>query len=196
MELKTHISHEELKTYPIKHFEGPITVIDRLDQVSEAVDFLSRSKFLGFDTETRPVFKKGMVNNNPIALIQLSTEDRAFLFRINKMGMPIELKFLLEDPEVLKIGSAIKGDIERISKLEPDVKFYPEGFIDIQDIAGQMGIITVGLKKLSAILLGHTLSKKHQLTNWENDKLTPGQINYAATDAWTCYMLYKSIRGL
>lgn len=198
MELKKRLSIQELKAYPAKKFPGKIHLIDTESAVSEAVEYLSRFKYLGFDTESKPVFEKGEVNENPIALMQFSTFNAAFLFRINKIGMPLELKFLLEDYRILKVGSAVKGDLDKIAQIDKEGSFYPNGFVEIQDIAAQFGIESVGLKKLTAILMDFRISKKFQLTNWELDLLTPGQISYAATDAWACYKIYEDFirRGM
>ncbi len=189
MPLLTSITIPELKAYPVKRFKGKIHLIDNPKYVAAAVENLSHFRYLGFDTESKPVFLKGVVNENPISLVQLSTDNEAYLFRINVMGMPDELKKLLENENVLKIGSAISGDLSKIRKLtEP---FEPKGFVDIQGIAKAQGIETVGLKRLTAILMGFRISKKHQLTNWDAEKLNMGQISYAATDAWACFKVYQ-----
>lgn len=191
MNLKTRIEKKDLQDYPIKKFPGKAIVIDQLDQVTEAVAHLSKYKYIGFDTESKPTFIKGKSNINKIALMQLSSDENAYLFRINHIGMPVELKDLLENRNILKIGSAVHGDINKIAELYTDGPFYPRGFVDIQTIAKKNGIETVGLKNLIAILFNVRISKKHQLTNWEAKELSHGQINYAAMDAWACFKIYE-----
>lgn len=191
MELKKRVDKQELQEYPVKKFPGKAYIIDNIDQVQEAVEYLSEYKYIGFDTESKPTFVKGKSNINPIALMQLSSGDRAYLFRINRIGMPLELKTLLEDTKIFKIGSAVHGDIDKIADLDKKGNFVPKGFVDIQNIATKNGIETVGLKRLTAILLNFRISKKHQLTNWEAKELSIGQINYAAMDAWACYKIYE-----
>jgi len=188
-ELKKHITVEELKRYPKQAFRGKVYVVEDEESVSKAVDYLSKFDYIGFDTESRPVFKKGYKNENPIALMQLSTWNTAYLFRINKVGIPLDLQFLLEDPNIIKVGSAVKGDLNKIAELTEN--FYPNAFVDLQDIAEKNGIVSKGLKKLTAILLGFRISKKRQLTNWEAPTLDKGQISYAATDAWASYKVYQ-----
>ena len=76
------ITKEEINELPLSQFEGEIFLIEDLDDVEEAVEFLGAQHILGFDTETKPAFKKGVVN--PVSLLQLSTPAQAFLFRVNK----------------------------------------------------------------------------------------------------------------
>jgi ribonuclease D len=190
--LITNISKEELKKFPLDKFRGEILIIDDEAQVIPAIDELSKSDFLGFDTESKPSFEKGKSNLNPVALIQFSTADKAFLFRINKIGVPEALRTLMLDEQTIKIGSGVKGDIEKLAKLNHSNG--AGGFVDVQTVAKNHGIVTYGLKKLSAIFLGFRISKRHQLTNWESETLTTGQQNYAATDAWVCYRLYEEFK--
>ena len=188
-DLIKHITIEDLKKYPKQAFRGKVYLVEDEESTSKAIDYLSNFKYVGFDTESRPVFKKGYKNENPIALMQLSTWNTAYLFRINKLGIPLDLQFFLEDPNILKVGSAVKGDLIKIGELTKN--FCPNGFVDLQNIAEKNGIISKGLKKLTAILLGFRISKKQQLTNWEASRLDKGQISYAATDAWASYKVYQ-----
>ena len=196
--LKKRIEKQELKDYPVERFEGEVFVYEKEEDINGACDYLSNYKYLGFDTESKPTFVKGKTNINGIALIQLSTDEKAFLFRLNKFDLPENLKRILENPNILKVGSATHGDIPVIAKLYKKGDFHPKGFVDIQVVGKKYGIETVGLTKLTAILLGFRISKRQQLSNWEADKLTEAQINYAATDAWACYKLYENFikRGM
>ena len=197
-EYKKRVSKIELKEYSVKRFEGKVHVLETEEGVQEAVDYLSQFKFLGFDTESKPTFVKGKTNINGIALLQLSSGDVAYLFRLNKFDMTESLKKLLENPNILKIGSATHGDIPKIAELYKKGDFHPKGFVDIQIVGKKHNIETVGLAKLTAILLDFRISKRQQLSNWETDKLSDAQVNYAATDAWACYKLYENFikRGM
>ena len=192
MEFIKRVGKEDLQEYPVKRFEGEVVVLESSEGVEEAVQYLSKYKFLGFDTESKPTFVKGKININGVALLQLSTDEKAFLFRLNKLEMTERLKMLLENPNILKIGSATHGDIPIIAKLYKKGDFHPKGFVDIQVVGKKHGIETVGLAKLTAILLGFRISKRQQLSNWEANELSDAQINYAATDAWACYKLYEN----
>ena len=184
---KESISKEELTDLPLKWFEGEIILIDTYEQIRSAVRVLSSKSIIGFDTETRPSFKKGVINK--VSLLQLSTRDQAFLFRINKIGLPDEIVKILTNPEILKPGVAIRDDIKSLQEIK---NFEPEGFIELQDYARDLGILNFSLKKLTAIVLGFRISKSQQLTNWEADVLTEAQEIYAATDAWTALQIFEN----
>jgi len=185
---KENITVEELAEHELSWFKGEIVLIDNLKIFYEVFPRLLRSELLGFDTETRPTFKKG--KKNSVSLIQLSTEDLACLFRINKIGIPDELVELLSDPSVIKAGVAVHDDIRFLKGVR---KFSPEGFIDLQNFVKDFGIQSSGLKKLAAIVLGFRISKRQQVTDWEAEKLSEAQQIYAATDAWVCHQIYKKL---
>ena len=185
------ISKEELNELPVKGFNGEIIVVDYERDAKKIAPVLKRANVLGFDTETRPTFKKGA--KNKVALLQLSTEKSAFIFRLNKMGLPDCLKDILADPKIVKAGVAIKDDILALKQLE---KFNPAGFVEIQDWVKDFEIENFGLKKLSGLLLGFRISKAQQTSNWEAEKLTEGQIRYAATDAWVSLEIYNKLKKL
>lgn len=183
-----NITVEEIKEYELYSFKGEIVVVDDLEKFREVFPRLKNSRILGFDTETKPSFKKG--RKNKVSLIQLSNNELACLFRINKTGIPQELIDLLANPEVIKVGVAIHDDIRFISNIK---KFSPAGFIDLQSYVRDYGIQSSGLKKLAAIVLGFRISKRQQVTDWEAMELTEAQQVYAATDAWVCYEIYKKL---
>lgn len=185
---KENITVEELAEHELSWFKGEIVLIDNLKIFYEVFPRLLGSELLGFDTETRPTFKKG--KKNAVSLIQLSTEDLACLFRINKIGIPDELLDLLSDPAVIKAGVAVHDDIRFLKGVR---KFSPDGFIDLQNFVKDFGIQSSGLKKLAAIVLGFRISKRQQVTDWEADQLSEAQQIYAATDAWVCHQIYKKL---
>jgi ribonuclease D len=188
IEINKSISKEELNELPVESFNGEIIVVDYACDISKIIPFLKKQKVLGFDTETRPTFKKGEMNE--VALLQLSTSKTAFLFRLNKTKLPQELVDILSDPEIIKVGVAIKDDILALKRLS---KFTPEGFVEIQDKVKDFEIENFGLKKLSGLLLGFRISKAQQTSNWEADILTEAQIKYAATDAWVSLEIYNRL---
>jgi ribonuclease D len=182
------ISSDKIKALPLDSFRGEIIVVDDADSVSRAVGMLRGQDILGFDTETKPAFRKGVVNE--VALMQLSTYDRAFIFRLNKTGFPPVLSSLLSDSKVLKVGAAIRDDIKSLQRLR---RFNPGGFIELQDMVKQYDIKDSGLRKLAGIVLGIQISKSQQVSNWERDELTDAQLIYAATDAWVCHEIYRTL---
>jgi ribonuclease D len=182
---KKSITDEELAALPLSVFEGKIHLIEKVEQITEAVNYLKKQSVLGFDTETRPTFKKGQ--NHQVALLQLSTADEAFLFRTNLIGLSPGLIKILGSSSILKIGAAIRDDIKILQRLAP---FKPGGFIELQEMVKMYGIENFSLKKLAAIVRGVRISKSQRLTNWEAPVLTEQQQVYAATDAWISYMIY------
>ena len=185
---KENITAEELAEHELSWFKGEIVLVDNLKTFYRVFPRLLKSDLLGFDTETRPTFKKG--KKNSVSLIQLSTEDLACLFRINKIGIPNELVDLLSDPAIIKAGVAVHDDVRFLKVVR---KFTPEGFVDLQTLVKDFGIQSSGLKKLAAIVLGFRISKRQQVTDWEAEQLSEAQQIYAATDAWVCHQIYKKL---
>ncbi len=183
---KNRLSREFINSLPIMKFTGNISVIDDIDSAEYAVDFLKNEKFIGFDTESRPAFKKGI--SYPISLIQFSTLDKAFLFQIDKTGFLDSLKDLLENKKVKKIGIGIDADTKKLAELSADIK--TDGFIDLKTIAEEKKIIQSGARALTARYLKHRLTKGAQRSNWAVSVLSSKQIRYAATDAWICMKIY------
>lgn len=181
------ISPEEIGKLELAAFPGEIKVIDQLDEAfGEAIRYLKKQKVIGFDTETRPTFSPAQPSYGT-ALLQLSGGNRAFLFRLKKIGLPRRLAALLANPAILKIGAATHDDVHGLQKI---AGFQPQGFIDLQRICGDYGIEDKSVKKLAAIILGVKISKTQQLSNWEAESLSPSQQRYAATDAWICREMY------
>ena len=187
----TEISKEELHALSLARFGGKIHVIEYSGMAERAVNRLSSCSVVGFDTETRPSFTKGKINR--VALLQLATATEVFLFRLCKMEIPKSLLQLLSNPNILKIGAAIKNDLDVLKRA---AKIKPHGFIDLQNMVRQFNINSFGLSKMAGIVLGVRISKSQQLSNWENDTLTEAQQRYAATDAWICYLIYEKLNQL
>ncbi|OFY56978.1 MAG: hypothetical protein A2V50_00395 [Bacteroidetes bacterium RBG_19FT_COMBO_42_10] len=183
-----NISAEELTNYDLSWFKGEMMVVDNLKVFNKCLPLIRGKKILGFDTETRPSFRKG--RKNKVSLIQLATSDLACLFRINRIGIPQELVDILADPDVIKAGVAVHDDIRFLKHVR---KFEPDGFVDLQKMVKDYGIDSSGLKKLAAIVMGFRISKRQQVTDWEAEELTEAQQVYAATDAWVCYEIYKKL---
>lgn len=176
----------EILKLPVVEFQGKIVVVYSEKETRKAVDFLLSQPILGFDTETRPSFKKGSVHK--VALMQVSTPEICFLFRLNQSGMTPDVIRLLEDTTVPKIGLSLNDDI---LSLHRNAEFTPGLFIDLQDHMREIGIEDLSLQKLYANIFGQRISKNQRLTNWEAQILSDRQKIYAATDAWACINLYR-----
>ena len=183
-----HISKDLLQWMPIAAFEGEVVVVDKEEQVAEAVAYLRTQKTVGVDTEARPSFQRGI--HYPTALVQIASHERCYLFRLTHIGMPQELADFFADKNICKVGLAFRDDINGLRKRR---NFTPANCIDIQKMVTQYGIFDLGLQKLFAICFGKKISKAQQLTNWENSHLTPEQARYASTDAWATLLIYEDL---
>ena len=184
------ITPEEIAALQLASFPGEIVVIDAEGEAfDKAVAYLKKQKVLGFDTETRPTFTPEQ-HSNGTALLQLSGSGKAFLFRLQKCGLPRPLASILANPAILKVGAATLDDVRGLQKI---AKFAAKGFVDLQNQVWEWGIRDKSVKKMTAIILGVKISKAQQLSNWEAEKLSESQQKYAATDAWACIQLYREM---
>ena len=188
---KISISKEEISQLESVHFYGPIHVVNSLAEVKKAIAYLKKQECVGFDTETRPSFKKGQQRS--MALMQLSTLDECFLFRVNKIGIPDFLREFLEDDSILKIGLSIKDDFRILSRSDK-AGTTPHGFVELQSMVKEYGISDISLQKVYAILFDKRISKSQRLSNWEAPELTEAQQQYAAIDAWACLEIYNHLK--
>lgn len=184
------ISKEVVAEMPVVECPVGITVVDTPELARVALRELSRARVVGFDTETRPSFQKGRMFN--VALMQLSTDEHCYLFRLNMLGISEHLRHFLEDPEIIKIGLSVHDDFSVMRRLVRDL--YPQGFIDLQEYVKYFHINDISLQKIFAIVYGMRISKHQRLTNWEAPELTEQQQKYAAIDAWACLKLYRTFR--
>ena len=184
------ITPKEMENLEFASFPGKIYVIDSVGaEFNRAIAYLRSQKIIGFDTETRPTFSQDQPRYG-VALLQLSGPDKAFLFRINKMGMHRRLCNLMASEKIVKVGAAIHDDIKGLQKKHD---FVPASFIDLQKIVCEWGIRDKSVKKMAAIILGFRVSKTQQLSNWEAERLSESQAKYAATDAWVCREMYLKL---
>lgn len=173
-------------------FPGRIFVVYAESDAEKAVAYLKDQRIVGVDTETRPSFKRGTTHK--VALLQISTQDTCFLFRLNRIGMPDSLQeFLMSD--TLKIGLSLKDDFNSLRKRQD---MHPDrgNWIELQEYVGKFGIEDRSLQKIYANLFGEKISKNQRLSNWEADVLSEGQKLYAATDAWACVEIYNCLSEL
>ena len=187
---QNEISKEEVAALELIQFEGPISLIDSLESFEKEIDQIARQPVLGFDTETRPSFKKGKVY--PTSLIQIASLEQAWIIRVNRIGYPRQLMEILSGENPLKIGLGLQDDLRR---LKADFQFEPDGFLDLQNYVQAFRIDEKGLKKISGIVLSKRISKSQQVSNWDADILSEAQLRYAATDAWICLKIYYSLRA-
>lgn len=185
------ISKQELGILPPARFNGNIHVVDNDVDIAPAIDYLSHHNLVGFDTETKPSFRKG--EQHSVALLQLSTQKDCFLFRLNRTGLTEQIASFLENPEITKIGLSLHDDFHNLRKLRDTLT--PGGFIDLQTYVNDFHIADKSLTKIYAILFGQRICKGQRLTNWEAETLTPSQQDYAALDAQACLDIFEYLRS-
>jgi len=179
------ISKDEIMALPLRAWDGETCLVNRPEQVPEAIAELRAEKVLGFDTESRPAFRKGSYYLP--SLIQLGTANKVFLFQLSKLEFPNELCDIFSDPNILKTGVAVRDDVKDLQK----IKDFPDaGFLDLGIVAQELKLETHGLRNLAAKFLGFRISKSARCTNWANLRLSRQQLIYAATDAWVSREIY------
>jgi ribonuclease D len=186
--LKISISPEEINRLPLRTFDGKSVVVSDALLLPKVIKEISKYDVVGFDTETRPSFKKGQVYQ--VSLLQLAVPKKAYLIRINHTGVTEDVAELFENKKIIKAGVGIRDDIKALQKLR---KFEAAGFEDLSTLAKSAGLQVESVKKLTALLLGFRISKSAQTSNWEAPTFTQKQIEYAATDAWVCLELYHKL---
>lgn len=188
---KTAISHEEINLLPLGAYDGKIELITDSKALPAAFKEIQKHKVVGFDTETRPSFKKGQVYN--VSLIQLALEKKVFVIRLNHTGVTPEMIPFFENTKIIKPGIGIRDDVRLLQKLK---RFHAEGFFELTHLSKEVGFEVESVKKLTALLLGFRISKSAQTSNWEAETLTEKQLQYAATDAWVCLQIFQKLQKL
>lgn len=184
----SRISKAEVNKLPLREYRGQIYVVDTFHLLKQTIRELRDHSFLGFDTETKPSFKKGIYHQ--VALLQLAVDQKVFLVRVNKLGFPKALKRLFSNDQVLKVGVSIRDDLLELRKLG---SFEPAGIVELNTVAKELGVEREGARNLTATFLGFRISKSQQTSNWERNHLSKKQQLYAATDAWVCHQIYDKL---
>ena len=191
MVIKKTINKEAIKEMPKVLFPGQIHLVQTPWEAEKAVTYLKQYPLLGIDSETRPSFTKGQ--SHKVALLQISSDECCFLFRLNMTGLTQSLIGLLENPEIIKVGLSLRDDFMMLHKRAP---FNQQGCVELQDFVRPFGIQDKSLQKIYGILFKEKISKSQRLSNWEADVLTDAQKQYAATDAWACLNIYNRLQEL
>lgn len=182
------ITKEVINKLPLYRYEGAIKVISSMQDAAIAIEELKKESILGFDIESQPSFKRGIIH--PPALIQLASRNIVFIFQLHELKDMDVFSPLFENSTIYKAGVGINDDLLRLKRFG---LFNESGFIEIAKITDQLVISNKGLRGLAAYLLGVRISKNMQLSNWSQKELTHAQIVYAATDAWISREIYLKL---
>jgi ribonuclease D len=186
---KKHITKAEINELPMQQYEGPIYLCQTAEEAEATAKKLLKETLLGFDTETRPAFRKG--ESYDPSLLQLATENGVYLFQIQQCGLTPSLLQVLSRSKIVKAGVAIDRDIAELQAMTP---FEAAGFVELATCAKEARIKNLGLRGLTAILFGFRISKREQVSNWARKELTDSQMTYAATDAWLGRKIYLAFK--
>lgn len=185
------IDKEQLQNLETAVFPGKIVLLDAEEITPELEEIFRAEKLWGFDTESKPVFKKGAKNR--IALIQMATKDTCYLVRLSKQFPPV-LTEIFNNPEVMKVGLSSKDDFLQLRSICKDLK--PQNVVELQSMVKSYGIEELSLQKIYAILFGQRISKTQRLSNWQAPELSEAQQQYAAMDAWSVREIYLKLQEL
>jgi len=185
------LTKEQINELPLMAYEGkPILLLDT-SRMEQCLNDLSKCDLVGFDTETRPSFKKGEVH--PVAMVQIACDKNVYLFRIHHCGFIPALADFLGNNAVTKVGIGIREDLKSLKQMRP---FSSESFVDLSVLGQKIGISHPSVRYMSAHFLGGRISKSQRVSNWAAPQLRDQQIKYAATDAWVCLMIYQKMKPL
>jgi len=185
------ITHEEINHLPLFAYKGAVELISDTQSADTAIAEINRHPLVGFDTETRPAFVRGTVYK--VALAQVATPDKVYLFRLHHTGITDSMHAFFENTLIIKAGIALRDDLKALQKIR---NFTPNNFFDVASMSKEAGLGATGVKKLAAILLKVRISKGAQTSNWEAKHLNEKQIRYAATDAWISLKIYEKMREI
>jgi len=190
------ITKEEVNELPLKRYEGKVSIITEEEPLAGALQHIREHEVLGFDTETKPAFRKGV--RHMVSLLQIAIPDKVYLIRLNHLGFTKELSDLFADESIKKVGISIRDDLKHLRELSAKhhIRFTSENIVELNDVASELGVENAGVKKLTGIFMKFRVSKSQQTSNWENPQLTEKQIRYAATDAWVCLEIYQRLQTL
>jgi ribonuclease D len=188
MELARSISQEEMANLPIRRYEGEVRLITAPEELDRELAALRRETLVGFDTETRPAFRKG--ESYAPALAQVAGERVVWIFALQRLDCSTALRQLLEAPDIVKTGVGIADDLRQLKK---DFAFDEAAVVDVGALARRHGVEQTGLRNLAGIVLGYRVPKGKRTSNWAAARLTRQQIGYAAMDAWVAREIYLTL---
>ncbi len=185
------ISREEMAKLPIRRYEGEVCLVTTPQDLARALADIRQESVVGFDTETRPSFRKG--ESHPTCLVQMATASTVYLFQLRRPEIFPILAEMLVEPRIVKAGVALAHDLRSLKLVFP---FVEQGVLDLGAVARRAGFGQTGLRNLAGITLGYRIPKGTRTSNWAAAQLSAQQITYAATDAWVCRELFLRFQSL
>lgn len=185
---KKGLSKEEINGLPLFHYTGEVVLVRTEAECKDAVSHLLAQDIVGFDTETRPSFRKGKTYLP--SLVQAAAHDVVFLFHFCWLPFGERLIHLLEHDKTVKAGVAIHDDLRGLQKI---TSFTPSAAVDLGLLGRAKAGARSGLRGLAAQFLGVRISKGEQCSDWSKD-LSSRQIRYAATDAWVSREIFLAMK--
>lgn len=186
MTIQKSITKEEVRELPLGKYTGEIIYVDSEDRLAAAFSELKSAPWIGIDTETKPNFKKGSFN--PVALLQMATEQSVFLIPLKANGMPPMISEIMSSTAHTKVGISTAQDMKELKR---DYGTESKNVVDLNKMATRRGYKNIGARNLAGMILGIRISKSKQMSDWEKVPLLDSQKVYAATDAWLCLEIYK-----
>ena len=185
------ISREDMANLPIRRYEGEVCLVTTPQDRARALADFRHESVVGFDTETRPSFRKG--ESHPTCLVQAATASTVYLFQLRRPDVFPILAELLAQPRIVKAGVGLAHDLRSLKLVFP---FRETDVLDLGVVARRRGLEQTGLRNLAGIFLGFRVPKGSRTSNWAAAQLSSQQITYAATDAWVCRELFLRFQSL
>ena len=179
------ITHAELMALPILRYGGPIHLVAGETDLRSAWNAIRRERVVGFDTETRPTFRRGQ--SYPPSLVQLATSKAVYLFQLASLTCSEVIADALGNAHLIKAGISVGHDLKQLGLSFP---IQPVNMLELDAVAKRHGYPQTGVRNLAGIFLGGRITKSVQTSNWAQAHLTKTQQVYAATDAWICRELF------
>jgi len=190
-EILRRISHEDMMDLPVLRYEGAVRLVATPEELAAAMADIRSESVVGFDTETRPAFRKG--ESYLPCLAQVATARAVYLFQLQQQDFAAPMAEMLASERIVKAGVSVADDLRNLKKLFP---FDENAVVDVGSVAKRHGLKQTGVRNLAGIFLGFRIPKGTKTSNWAAPRLSQQQITYAATDAWACRELYLCFKKL
>ncbi|GAU21139.1 hypothetical protein TSUD_10570 [Trifolium subterraneum] len=172
---------------------------------------LTQTSLVGLDAEWKPV-RTHQTSFPTVSLLQIACQlgNDSVVFLLDLLSIPLSslwepLKEMLISPDILKLGFRFKQDLVYLSSTFCSQGCNPgfdkvEPYLDITSVYNHLQYKKNGRnvskqnKSLSTIcgeMLGISLSKELQCSDWSQRPLTEEQITYAAMDAHCLLGIFK-----